>query len=226
MARPLPWLDDTQLEFPDPKTALKEPNGLLAVGGDLSCERLLRAYRQGIFPWYSEGEPILWWSPDPRVVIFPGHLHISRSLKKTLSQQKFTFTYNRAFADVIRACSEPRAKQSGTWITPKMQEAYIQLHQRGFAQSLECWQGNKLVGGIYGVVLGKCFFGESMFSRVSNASKAVLVELDSHLQTQGFILLDCQVSSDHILSMGAVEIPRQHFLQYIRKGLEPTEAAL
>lgn len=225
MAIPLPWLNENTLEFPDPATALDEPNGLLAVGGDLSCERLLLAYRQGIFPWYSEGEPILWWSPDPRLVIFPGHLHISRSLRKTLSQKKFTFTYNHAFVDVVRACSEPRTKQSGTWITAEMQQAYTRLHQRGFAHSLECWQGNKLVGGIYGVVLGKCFFGESMFSRVSNASKAVMAELDSRLQAQEFILLDCQVSSAHLASMGAVEISRQAFLQYIQQGLAQTEAS-
>lgn len=226
MAKPLPWLDDNYLEFPDPETALKEPNGLLAVGGDLSCERLLLAYRQGIFPWYSEGEPILWWSPDPRLVIFPGQLHISRSLKKTLLQQRFTFTYNQAFADVVKACSEPRAKQSGTWINADMQKAYIALHQRGFAQSLECWLDHQLVGGIYGLVLGKCFFGESMFSRVSNASKAVMAELDALLQKNEFILLDCQVSSPHIVSMGAVEIPRRLFLQYVSQGLTAQEPPL
>jgi len=216
MARRPPWLDENCLEFPDPETALTEPNGLLAIGGDLSPERLLIAYQQGIFPWYSDGEPILWWSPDPRLVIFPGQLHISRRLRKTLSQQTFSFTHNHAFADVVRACSEPRAKQSGTWITAEMQQAYIQLHQRGFAHSMECWQNNALVGGIYGVVLGKCFFGESMFSRVSDASKAVMVELDNFLQTNGFILLDCQVSSAHLLSMGAIEISRQEFLRTIR----------
>jgi len=216
MARRLPWLDENRLDFPDPESALKEPNGLLAIGGDLSPERLILAYGQGIFPWYSEGEPILWWSPDPRLVIFPGQLHISRSLRKTLSRQEFTFTYNRAFASVVRACSEPRARQSGTWITPEMQQAYIALHQQGFAQSLECWHGDTLVGGIYGVVLGKCFFGESMFSRVSDASKAVMVELDLYLQANNFILLDCQVSSAHLLSMGAVEISRQEFLHTIR----------
>jgi len=226
MARRLPWLDENRLDFPDPESTLKEPNGLLAIGGDLSPDRLILAYGQGIFPWYSEGEPILWWSPDPRLVIFPGQLHISRSLRKTLSQQKFTFTYNRAFADVVRACSEPRAKQSGTWITADMQQAYIALHQLGFAQSLECWQGDILVGGIYGIVLGKCFFGESMFSRVSDASKAVMVELDRYLQANNFILLDCQVSSAHLLSMGAVEISRQEFLRTIRQGLAQTEALL
>jgi len=223
MATPLPWLDVHQLVFPDPEHALKEPDGLLAIGGDLSSERLLLAYRQGIFPWYSEGEPILWWSPDPRWVIFPGRLHISRSLQKILSRQPFTFTSNQAFADVIKACSEPRAKQAGTWITPEMQQAYLQLHEQGFAQSLECWQGDQLVGGIYGVVLGRCFFGESMFSRVSNASKAVMVELDSRLQARNFVLLDCQVRSAHLLSMGAEEISRREFLQYIREGLAGTK---
>jgi len=212
---PLPWLN-ASLAFPDPETALKQPNGLLAAGGDLSVERLLLAYRQGIFPWYNEGEPILWWSPDPRTVIFPGHLHISRSLRKDLRQQNFRFSRNKAFKSVIEACSEPRAKQRGTWITQEMKNAYLRLHERGFAQSLECWQGEQLVGGIYGVVLGKCFFGESMFSRVDNASKAVMVELDKHLQAENFSLLDCQVSSPHVLSMGAVEIPRREFLQHLK----------
>lgn len=215
----LPRLNERNLEFPDPETALREPNGLLAFGGDLSVPRLLNAYRQGIFPWYNEGSPVLWWSPDPRTVIFPGQLHISRSLRKLLKQQPFLFTYNQAFAEVIQACSDVRRKQSGTWITADMQRAYIQLHKQGYAQSLECWQDDKLVGGIYGVVLGKCFFGESMFSRVSNASKAVMVELDRYLRVHDFILLDCQVSSAHVLSMGAVEIPRRQFLQYIHQGL-------
>lgn len=211
----LPWLD-TSLAFPDPESALKQPNGLLAAGGDLSVERLLLAYRQGIFPWYNEGEPVLWWSPNPRTVIFPGHLHISRSLRKDLRKQNFRFSRNEAFKAVVEACSEPRPQQNGTWITQEMKNAYLRLHERGFAQSLECWQGEQLVGGIYGVVLGKCFFGESMFSRVDNASKAVMVELDKHLQAESFSLLDCQVSSPHVLSMGAVEIPRREFLQHLK----------
>ncbi len=211
----LPWLNKHSLDFPDPSTALKEPNGLLAAGGDLSVERLLEAYRLGIFPWYSQGEPILWWSPDPRTVIYPGQLHISHSLRKDIRRQHFHFSYNQAFAEVMEACSLPRAKQAGTWITAEMKQAYLRLHKRGFAQSMECWQGENLVGGIYGVVLGRCFFGESMFSRVDNASKAAMVALDSRLQTQGFALLDCQVSSPHLLSMGAVEIPRREFVNLL-----------
>ncbi len=174
----LPWLTD-ELVFPDPETALTEPNGLLAAGGDLSIERLLLAYRRGIFPWYSHGEPILWWSPDPRTVIFPGQLHISKSLQKTLRQQKFVITFDQAFADVIEACRQPRPTQPTTWITTEMKQAYIELHKAGHAHSVECWQGDNLVGGIYGVGLGKCFFGESMFSTVTNASKVAIVTLEN-----------------------------------------------
>jgi leucyl/phenylalanyl-tRNA--protein transferase len=218
MAYSLPWLSPDSLGFPDPRTALREPNGLLAAGGDLSPERLLIAYSMGIFPWFNEGEPILWWSPDPRTVLFPGEVHISRSLAKLLKKQPFSFTCNHCFAEVIEACAQPRAGQPGTWITDTMKSAYLSLHQLGHAHSLECWRDGQLVGGIYGVLMNNCFFGESMFSRVDNASKALLVEVDRYyLQQQQFRLLDCQVSSAHLLSMGAVEIPRSRFIQLIQQ---------
>jgi leucyl/phenylalanyl-tRNA--protein transferase len=214
MAIKIAWLGD-DLAFPDPATALREPNGLLAAGGDLSIERLLLAYRHGIFPWYSHGEPILWWSPDPRAVIFPGQLHISRSLKKTLHKKKFAVTFDQAFADVIEACSLPRPTQATTWLSSEMKQAYINLHHKGYAHSVECWHGNKLVGGIYGVVLGKCFFGESMFSSMTDASKVAMVELEKKLLAKDFRVLDCQLSSAHTKTMGAVEIPRCQFLQLL-----------
>jgi len=215
----LPWLTD-ELAFPDPESALKEPNGLLAVGGDLSVERLLVAYRHGIFPWYSNNEPILWWSPDPRAVIIPGQLHISKSLQKTLDKKRFTVTFDQAFVEVIEACSLPRQTkkdpyQSGTWITTAMKQAYTNLHKTGYAHSVECWKDNELVGGMYGVILGQCFFGESMFSTVTDASKVVMVELDKYLQKNNFKVLDCQVNSAHIQSMGAIEIPRKQFIQWL-----------
>jgi len=208
----LPWLTD-ELTFPNPESALEEPNGLLAAGGDLSVERLLLAYRHGIFPWYSDGEPILWWSPDPRTVIIPGQLHISKSLQKTLRKKTFIVTFDQAFAEVVESCSLPRPTQPTTWITAEMKHAYIQLHKAGYAHSIECWKDNKLVGGMYGVILGQCFFGESMFSTVTDASKVVMVELDKYLQKNNFKMLDCQVSSTHIRNMGAIEIPRKQFLQ-------------
>lgn len=219
MALRLPWLDENSLDFPPLDSALRHPDGLLAAGGDLSTPRLLEAYRRGIFPWYSEGEPILWWSPDPRTVIFPGQLHRSRSLDKFLKHQPFTYSRNQAFNEVMAACAAPRAGQQGTWITAEMSQAYGALHRQGHAQSLECWQDGILVGGIYGVVIGKCFFGESMFSRAPNASKAALVALDEHLLEQGFLLLDCQVSSPHLLSMGAREIPRREFVRWLERGI-------
>ncbi|MGH6630134.1 MAG: leucyl/phenylalanyl-tRNA--protein transferase, partial [Burkholderiales bacterium] len=166
----IPWLAPEQ-PFPALERALRQPNGLLAAGGDLSVARLLDAYRRGIFPWFSEGEPILWWSPDPRMVLFPAELKVSRSLGKTLRRQSFSVTADRSFADVVEACRAPRRDQPGTWITPEMQQAYVRLHEQGFAHSIESRLDGELVGGIYGVSLGKCFFGESMFSYKSNASK-------------------------------------------------------
>lgn len=215
MAINIPWLTD-QLAFPDPASALREPNGLLAAGGDLSCDRLLLAYQMGIFPWFGDDEPILWWSPDPRAVIIPGRLHISRSLQKTLNKKIFTVTFNQAFADVLEACRQPRPSQPTTWITGEMKQAYVQLHKLGYAHSVECWFGPKLVGGIYGVVLGKCFFGESMFSAMTDASKVAMAALDKELCAKSFCILDCQVGSAHTFSMGAMEIPRQDFLQILK----------
>jgi len=201
--------------FPDVNLALREPDGLLAVGGDLSTARLLAAYRQGIFPWYSEEQPILWWSPDPRSVLFPAALKVSRSLRKTLNQERFRVTLDQAFNAVIRACAEPRADSSGTWITAEMARAYADLHAEGAAHSVECWQDNRLLGGLYGVAIGRVFFGESMFSRVSNASKVAFCQLVRQLQAWDFGLIDCQVYSGHLASLGAEEIPRRRFVEYL-----------
>lgn len=204
--------------FPPPERA--GPDGLLAVGGDLSSERLLLAYKLGIFPWYSEGQPILWWSPDPRLVLEPDEFHISRRLGRILKQGTFKVTFDRAFASVIRACaSVPREGQDGTWITPEMQRAYIRLHEEGFAHSVESWLDGELAGGIYGVSLGKCFFGESMFSCESNASKVALAALVERLKAWGFPMLDAQVTTHHLLSLGAKEIPRPVFLKRLREAL-------
>jgi leucyl/phenylalanyl-tRNA--protein transferase len=200
-----------QLIFPD--VALAEPDGLLAAGGDLSVERLLLAYRSGIFPWYSH-RPILWWSPDPRFVLFPEELKISSSMRKVLRKGVFDITLNKDFEGVITQCSKtPRRGQQGTWITPEMREAYIELHKAGYAISIECWQQDKLVGGLYGVRLGKCFFGESMFSHVSNASKAAFI---TYVSNAGVTLVDCQVYTDHLASLGARFITRAGFLEYLR----------
>jgi len=214
MAIKIPWLSE-ELVFPDPGTALNEPNGLLAAGGDLSTERLLLAYRHGIFPWYGDGEPILWWSPDPRAVIIPGQLHISRSLQKTINKKHFNVTFDEAFADVVEACSLPRLTQPTTWITREMKQAYIDLYKKGYAHSVECWYQNELVGGIYGVALGKCFFGESMFSTMTDASKVAMVELDKILREKDFRILHCQDRSAHTESMGAIEVPRREFLSLL-----------
>jgi leucyl/phenylalanyl-tRNA--protein transferase len=208
----IPWLSARHPElFPDPERALSEPNGLLAAGGDLSQRRLLAAYRRGIFPWYSEGEPILWWSPHPRAVLFPDELKISRSLRKTLKKQLFSVRLDHDFAAVIHACAAPRLGASGTWITAELQQAYCQLHENGFAHSVECWQAGELVGGLYGVAIGRVFFGESMFSRATDASKVALVYLTKQLKRWDFQLIDCQVSSAHLRSLGARDIPRSEF---------------
>jgi leucyl/phenylalanyl-tRNA--protein transferase len=204
--------------FPPPDHA--EPDGLLAVGGDLKSERLLLAYRLGIFPWYSGEQPILWWSPDPRLILEPGEFHISRGLHQTLRKGLFTVTFDQAFAQVIEACAKaPRKGQHGTWITPEMQKAYIRLHRLGFAHSVESWFEGELVGGIYGVSLGKCFFGESMFYRKSDASKVALASLVQQLKTWGFHMLDAQVTTRHLISLGAKEIPRKLFLKRLEKAL-------
>ncbi|HHH13116.1 MAG TPA: leucyl/phenylalanyl-tRNA--protein transferase [Thiolapillus brandeum] len=203
------------LPFPDPATAETEPDGLLAVGGDLSPARLVNAYRQGIFPWYSAGQPILWWSPDPRMVLFPERLHVSRSLRRTLRRGTFEVTFDRDFGAVIRACAAPREGQGGTWITPEMIDAYETLHRLGLAHSVEAWHRGELAGGLYGVALGRLFFGESMFSAVSDASKVAFVQLVRTLQALGCPMIDCQVHTDHLESLGAELVPRRHFLQLL-----------
>ncbi|NLW04875.1 MAG: leucyl/phenylalanyl-tRNA--protein transferase [Pseudomonadaceae bacterium] len=212
------WQLDKELWFPSPNLALKEPNGLLAFGGDLSAKRLLLAYQQGIFPWFNEGEPPLWWSPAPRMVLYPAKIKISRSLKKRLKREEFQFSFDTCFAEVIQHCASSRQATTGTWITPEMQQAYNQLHQQGHAHSVEVWQNQQLVGGLYGLALGGIFFGESMFSKVSDASKVALVVLTQHLQEQGFSLIDCQVYTDHLASLGAQEISRELFLQTLAEG--------
>lgn len=212
----LPLLDPAQPEqFPNPSNALVEPNGLLAFGGDLSDTRLLAAYRQGIFPWFSEGEPILWWSPDPRCVFETKDLKINRSLRRQLAGRNWRVSVNQAFAEVVRACAAPRNDGSGTWILPGMIEAYLSLHALGHAHSVEVWDGERLIGGIYGIAIGKLFCGESMFSRESGGSKLALIELAQLLRQRGFPIIDAQVANAHTLGMGAREIPRAHYLEQI-----------
>lgn len=211
----MPYLlapDDPTGAFPDPAQALRDPNGLLAVGGDLSLRRLLNAYREGIFPWYGEGDPILWWSPDPRTVLTPSRLHCSRSLRKLLRRRTFSVTMDRDFPAVIRACAGPRVGSQGTWLLPEMISAYCGLHVHGVAHSIEVWQAEQLVGGLYGVAIGGVFFGESMFSRVDNASKVALVQLCDHLVRLGVELIDCQVLTSHMQRMGADLVTRERFL--------------
>lgn len=199
--------------FPPVESALHDPNGLLAAGGDLSPERLLRAYRQGIFPWYSDGQPILWWSPDPRAVLFPEHLHISRSLRKVLRKSPYAITFDQDFSAVIHGCrAAPRKQGPGTWIVTEMVQAYCRLHDQGHAHSIECWQAGRLVGGLYGVALGEVFFGESMFSLAPDASKIALV----HLARSGrYRLIDCQQPSEHLARLGAECIPRREFTRLL-----------
>jgi leucyl/phenylalanyl-tRNA---protein transferase len=207
------WLnpDDPDAPFPPVEYALRDPDGLLAIGGDLSPGRLLRAYRQGIFPWYGPGQPILWWSPDPRMVLEPTALKLSRSLRKSLRKGLFTVTLDEAFAAVMRGCAEPRADAQGTWITSDMERAYLRLHELGHAHSVEAWQDGELAGGLYGVALGRVFFGESMFTRRTDASKVAFVHLVRQLQAWGFVLIDCQVHTGHLASLGAAPIPRTRF---------------
>ena len=207
----IPFLDDTDNDFPSTALALDEPNGLLCAGGDLHWQRLLQAYSKGIFPWFSDDQPILWWSPSPRCIIEPGDLHISKSMKKVLRKSDFSFSFDLAFADVIKHCAGTREYSEGTWITDDMRQAYCILHERGFAHSLEVWQEQQLVGGLYGVAIGRAFFGESMFSKVSNASKAAFIQLNQQLFAAGFELIDCQVESEHLLSLGAKNINREQF---------------
>lgn len=219
------WLQRDSLQFPPLEHALREPNGLLAAGGDLSAERLIQAYRHGCFPWYQDGQPILWWSPDPRTVLFPHELHISRSLGKLLRQARYQVTFDRAFADVIRACAAPREYADGTWITLHMQKAYLELHERGIAHSVEVWCDGKLVGGLYGLAIGQLFFGESMFSRADNASKVGFATLVEHLRAWDFALIDCQMPTQHLHNFGARAISRSDFADYLRRHLERPNSA-
>ena len=212
------WLDKEDIWFPDPYSAPGDYP--LAIGGDLSPERLIFAYSLGIFPWYSEGEPILWWSPDPRMVLFPDELKISRSLKKVLKNKGFEVRFNTAFEEVIKNCATVKRKgQDGTWLTPEMIEAYIRLHKLGFAHSVETYLEGKLVGGLYGVAIGGVFFGESMFHKVSDASKVAFVHLVNRLKEKGFDIIDCQQSTPHMARFGAREIPRKEFLDIISKSI-------
>jgi leucyl/phenylalanyl-tRNA--protein transferase len=197
-----------------------EPGGLLAIGGDLSVKRLLTAYSCGIFPWYSAGEPILWWSPDPRFVLFPEELRVSRSMRQFLRKETVRITFDTAFDEVISACGKPRSGQEGTWITEDMKAAYGNLHRLGFAHSVEAWDGEgRLVGGLYGVSLGSVFFGESMFTLIPNASKAAFITLVSHLEKRGFDLIDCQTETRHLGSLGARPVPREEFCRLLNNSL-------
>ncbi len=218
---------DRNQPFPDVATALAEPNGLLAVGGCLSPRRLLNAYRHGVFPWYSEDEPILWWSPNPRLVLFPDKLNVSRSLRKTLKSGIFHVTFDTCFGQVMDACAKPRTYADGTWISPAIKRAFGQLHGLGFAHSFETWKGGKLVGGLYGLGIGQVFFGESMFHSQSNASKAALSFAVDCLKPWGYRLIDCQVYTGHLASLGAEEIPRAEFVQLLDDycGQPPAAAA-
>ena len=212
-------IDDRNLEFPATEQALSYPNGLLAVGGDLSASRLINAYQQGIFPWYEDPQPIMWWSPDPRSVLFPVELHVSRSLRKQLRNRNFRVSSDTAFHRVVTSCAASRSTESGTWITNAMGRAYMELHRRGHAHSVEVWDsGAQLVGGLYGVAMGAVFFGESMFSREPNASKIALVATVQLLLARGYKVIDCQVESDHLNSLGARNISRHEFEQYLTSG--------
>lgn len=207
-----------KVAFPSPR--FSNPDGLLAIGGDLSKERLLLAYRMGIFPWYSAGDPVLWWSPDPRLVLPLEAFHISKSLMKVIKKGVFRITFDKAFDRVISECAARREKDGpGTWIVPEMVAAYIGLHEAGVAHSVEAWQGDRLAGGLYGVSLGRCFFGESMFSQMSNASKVSLAALISYLKNRDFDFVDCQVTSDHLIRLGAMEVPRDTFLGMLETSL-------
>ena len=211
------WLTD-QLVFPP--VELAEDWGGLALGGDLSPERLLLAYRSGIFPWYEAGQPIIWHAPDPRFVLFPDRLRVSRSMRPILNQQQFDVTYDTQFRDVIRQCQQmPRHGQAGTWITDDMLEAYVRLHKLGHAHSVEVWQHDRLVGGLYGIALGKVFFGESMFAKVSNASKVGFITLVRRLRQNGYALVDCQVHTRHLESLGAEPIRRRSYMQWLSAAL-------
>ncbi|MDO8334133.1 MAG: leucyl/phenylalanyl-tRNA--protein transferase [Nitrosomonas sp.] len=214
---------ESHSSFPPVENALREPNGLLAVGGDLSPQRLLEAYSKGIFPWFNADEPILWWSPNPRMVLFPEEIKISRSLRKTLKKDHYQIRTDGSFTQVMHACASSRKGQTGTWIHPEMIAAYTALHDMGLAHCVETWMDGELVGGLYGVALGQVFFGESMFSRVPDASKIALVHLAKQLQRWEFGLIDCQVKTGHLTSLGAREIPRSEFSQQLDRLIADTK---
>jgi leucyl/phenylalanyl-tRNA---protein transferase len=222
LQNPIPFLD-ASLSFPDPNKA--GPQGLLAAGGDLSPERLLLAYQSGIFPWFNEDSLILWWSPDPRMVLFPEELRISKSMKKIIEKKTYTITRNQCFNDVISSCAEtPRRGETGTWITPNMQNAYADLHQMGYAVSYETWHNNDLVGGLYGIELGGVFCGESMFSKMPNASKQAFIYMVQEQHSQGCRLIDCQVHTAHLESLGARPIARGEFLKLLLNANEKSNS--
>ncbi len=212
----IPWLNRDE-PFPPVELALQDPNGLLAAGGDLSPRRLLDAYARGIFPWFSGDDPLLWWSPDPRMVLFVGELHLSRSLRRVIRSGPFQVTMDTAFRDVMLACAEPRPGQDGTWITPAMVDAYTRLAALGYAHSIEAWAGDRLAGGLYGVAIGRMFFGESMFARQTDASKVAFAALVRQLERWGFELIDCQMATSHLASLGAREIARDEFLARVSR---------
>ena len=210
----IPWLD-RHAPFPSVEQALRNPNGLLAAGADLSIERLLLAYRSGIFPWFSEGEPLMWWSPDPRMVLHTGELKVSRSLAKSIRNRGYDVRIDTAFPQVLEGCAGPRREQPGTWLGEEMRAAYLRLHRLGYAHSFETWRGGALVGGLYGMAIGRMFYGESMFSRATDASKVALAALASELRARHFPLIDCQMNTRHLASLGAREIKRSEFLRTV-----------
>jgi leucyl/phenylalanyl-tRNA---protein transferase len=222
----VPWIT-RGARFPSPNNALVEPDGLLCAGGDLAPETILRAYAQGIYPWFSYGQPILWWTPDPRMVLFPDELKISHSLAKTIRQHKFSVTYDTSFAEVIKGCATPRAPEdspsSGTWIVDEIQAAYIALHRLGVAHSAEAWCDGELVGGLYGVAIGRVFYGESMFARKTDASKVAFVSMVEKLKQDGFQLIDCQQQTRHLASFGARPIPRTTFIAHLSEFINSAD---
>lgn len=218
----IPWLDagDAPEAFPPVEAALTDPNGLLCAGGDLAPARLLAAYRRGIFPWYAAGQPILWWSPDPRAVLRPGEFHVSRSLARSMRNRGYRVSIDRAFAAVVAHCGDRTLRPEGTWITPAMRDAYQLLHELGYAHSVETWQGPTLIGGIYGVALGRVFFGESMFSLARDASKVAMARLVEELIGRGLELLDCQIPSAHLASLGVRTVPRHRFVGLLQQWVD------
>ncbi len=219
-----PWLGEhDRFSFPDPRRA--ECDGIVGVGGNLSPGMLISAYRQGIFPWFSDGEPILWWSPDPRFVVFPDSLHVSKSMRKVLRQEQFSYSLDRAFNDVVQACaSVDRTHEDGTWITEEMQDAYRRMHEIGYAHSLEAWREGELVGGLYGISFGRAFFGESMFAHVSDASKGAFILLCRLLFSRGFTFIDAQIYSSHLERLGGVHVARSEFLELLSDALTVPDA--